>query len=97
MPMCSRTRKPRFQPEFLPSPKIGREHRVKRFLILYLHQRSTRTARSSVRLPDSPRRSQQGVASDNRHLARTEPQNAREAEKEPDLRSGSPSWYGSQI
>ena len=44
-------------------------------LILYWHQRSTQTARSSVPLPDSPQPSQQSKAANKPPLARTEPQN----------------------
>ena len=75
MPTCSATRWWRFLPVFLQSPNIGPEHLIKMFLFLYRQQPLTRTARSSVPLPDSPQPSQQSKAANKPPLARTEPQN----------------------
>ena len=59
----------------LPSPTNGPEHQIKRIQSLYRHQPLTRTARSSVPLPDSPQLSQERRASNKRPAARPEPQN----------------------
>jgi hypothetical protein len=48
MPTCSAIRSSGLRVSRLPSPKIGREHRIKRFSFLYLHPRRTQTARWSV-------------------------------------------------
>ena len=74
-PTPSATRRPGIHGLFLPSPKIGPEHRTKRFLTLYWSRRATRTARSNVPLPDSAQLSQQRIASNKEPAPRTEPQN----------------------
>jgi hypothetical protein len=71
-PTCSATRSRVPRACRLPSPTIGREHRIKRFLFLYPHPRRTQPARWSVPCGIWAARSREGCSRTRRRLAWSE-------------------------